>query len=72
MLEPGGEPDLALEAVAAPGGGAIGMQARQRDRTVVAAVERQVDGGHAAPAELTLDAVAILESSGQFGRKVGQ
>ena len=71
MLEPGGEPDLALEPVIAEAG-ETGVQDLQRHRPVVAEVERQIDGSHAAPAELALDAVAVLERGSQCGRKVGQ
>ena len=61
MLEPGGEPDLALEAVGAEGGGELGVQHLQRDRAVVPEVVGQVDGRHAAAAELALDRVAVIQ-----------
>ena len=66
MLEPGGELDLAEEALGAERGGELGMEHLERDRAVVPEVLGQVDGGHAAAAELALDAVAVGE-----GRRAG-
>ncbi len=61
MLEPRGELDLALEAVGADRGGQLGVQHLQGDGAVVADVADEVDGGHAAAAELALDGVAVCQ-----------
>ena len=47
MLEPGGEPDLALEALGAERGGELGVEHLERDRPVVPEVAGEVDRGHA-------------------------
>ena len=72
MLQPGGELDLALEALGAERGGELGMQHLERDRAVVLEVLGEVDRGHAAAAELALEAVAIGEGRLQGGAQVGQ
>ena len=72
MLEPGGEADLALEALGAERGGELGMQDLEGDRPVVAEVVGEVDRGHAAAAELALDRVAAGESCLQRCASVGQ
>ena len=59
MLEPGGEPDLALEALGAERGGELGMEHLERDRAVVPEVLGEVDRGHAPAAELALERVAV-------------
>ena len=59
VLEPRGEADLALEALGAEHMGQLGVQHLERDRAVVPEVLRQVDHGHATPAELELDTVTI-------------
>ena len=61
MLEPGGELDLALEALGAERGGELGEEDLEGDRAVVAEVVREIDGGHAAAAELALEGVAVGE-----------
>ena len=58
MLQPGGEPDLALEALGAERRGQLGMEHLERDRTVVPEVAGEIDRGHAAAAELALEHVA--------------
>ena len=58
VLQPGGEADLALEALGAEGGGELGMEHLERDRAVVPEVAREVDRGHAPAAELALERVA--------------
>ena len=61
MLEPGGEPDLALEPIGPERGGELGEQDLEGDRAVVAEVLGQVDHGHAAAPELALEGVAVGE-----------
>ena len=59
MLQVGGDLDLGEEAVAADDGAELGMQDLDRDLAAVLQVLGEVDGGHAALAELALDAVAV-------------
>jgi len=61
MLETRGGLDLYDEAVGAEDGGELGLQHLERDPAVVLEVLGEVNGGHAAGAELALDAVAALE-----------
>ena len=61
MLEPGGEPDLALEPLGAERGGELRVQHLERDRAVVPEVVREVDRRHAAAAELALEPIAVGE-----------
>ena len=68
VLEPGGEVDLALEALGAERGGELGEQDLEGDRAVVAEVVGQVDDGHAAAAELALERVAVGEGVAQAVR----
>ena len=68
MLEPGGEADLALEALGAERGGELGEQDLERDRAVVPEVVGQVDDGHAAAPELALEGVAVREGVAQAFR----
>ena len=63
MLEVGGGLDLAEEALAADCGGQFGPQDLDRDLAIVLEILGEVDGGHAARAELALDAVAVGERS---------
>ena len=71
MLEPGGDLDLAGEALGAEGGGELGAQDLERHLAVVLQVLGEVDGGHAALAELPLDAVALGEGGLQSGHRLG-
>ena len=61
MLEPGGEVDLALEALGAERGGKLGEEDLEGDGPVVAEVVREIDDRHAAAAELALEGVAVGE-----------
>ena len=49
----------------------LGVQHLERDRPVVLQVAGEVDRGHAAAAELALDAVAVAERVGQCGGWAG-
>jgi hypothetical protein len=62
VLQPGGEADLAKEALGAKRGGQLGTEGLEGHRPVVAQVVSQPDLRHAAPAKLALEPVAILES----------
>ena len=56
-----GESDLALEALGPERGGELGVEHLERDRPLVPEVVGEVDGGHAAAAELALEGVAVGE-----------
>ena len=68
MGQPCRNPDLAKEAVGAEEPGQVGMQHLDRHAAVVFAVFREVDGCHAAAAELMLEQVAVGECFGQGTR----
>ena len=61
MLEARGEPDLAEEPLRSEAGGQFSMEDLEGDWAVVAEVARQVDRGHAATPELTLEGIAVGE-----------
>jgi hypothetical protein len=61
VLEPGGELDLALEAVVAEADGELGMEHLERHRPVVPQVLRKIDRGHTAAPELALERVTALQ-----------
>jgi hypothetical protein len=63
--QPGGDPDLLEESLRSERGGQLGPQDLEGDGPVVPQVVGEVYRGHAAAAELALDAVAI----GQGGRE---
>jgi hypothetical protein len=62
MLQAGGELDLTQETIGAEGLGQLRMEHLERHGTFVAEIVRQVHHGHAATAELALDAVAVCQS----------
>ena len=74
MAQLRGDPDLALEPTSIPGsgvqGGDVRMDDLQGDRAAVTLLTCQVDGGHAAPAELALDAVAAGQRVPQGCREI--
>jgi hypothetical protein len=72
MLEVGDGLDLAQEALGADDGGEVGTQDLDGDLAVVAEVLGEVDGRHAALAELALDAVAVGENGPEALDGVGQ
>ena len=61
VLEVGGELDLGQEPLGADHGGELGAQQLERHLAVVLEVLGEVDGGHAAGADLTFDPVAVGE-----------
>ena len=63
MLEPGGDADLAGEAVRAEGRGELGAEHLDGDLAVVLEVVGQVDGGHPALSEFALDPVSRAEGT---------
>ena len=72
MLKLRGDADLALESVRAENGAQLGTQHLDRDLTVVLEVPGQVDGRHAAAAELPIEGVAVGDRGLQAGGDVGQ
>ncbi len=65
VLELGGGGDLLHEALGTEDGGQLGLQHLDGHLAQVAEVLGQVDRGHAARAELPLDAVAVGEGDGE-------
>jgi hypothetical protein len=61
MLQPGGELDLALEALGADRFGDLRMEHLERHRAVMAEVVREVHRGESAAAEFALNAVAVVQ-----------
>ena len=72
VLQPGGELDLALEALGAERVSEIGVQHLERDRPVVPQVLGEEDGGHAAAPELALEGVRCGERRLQLRAQVRQ
>ena len=71
MLQPGGELDLALEALGTERGGELGMEHLEGDRPVVPEITGEIDGGHAAAPELALEAVALSQAFAKQDHRVG-
>jgi hypothetical protein len=71
MLEPRGYLDLAREALGAERRGQLGTQDLYRYPPVVFQILGEIDGRHAALAELPLDAVAVGEGFPQSGYRLG-
>jgi hypothetical protein len=72
MLKPGGHADLAGKPLGPETGGELGAEDLEGDRALVAEVAREVDGRHAAVAELTLEGVAAGEGRAKEIERVGQ
>ena len=71
MLEPRREANLPLEPLRPERLRQLGVQHLERDRTIMAQVVGEIDRGHAAAPELTLDRVAVLEGVGQLFSRLG-
>ena len=65
MLEAGGDLDLPHKALGAERMGQLLVQDLEGDGPIVPEIVRQVDRGHAAPAELALEQVAVTKSIAQ-------
>ena len=65
MLESRGRPDLAEETIGAECGAEVGVEDLDGDVAVMPEVEREEDGGHAAGADLAIDAIAVAEGVAQ-------
>ncbi len=63
VIEPGGQVDLAEEALGTQGSGELRMEQLQGDPPVMLEVLGEVDRGHAAAPELALEHVALTEGS---------
>ena len=72
VLEAGRGLDLGEEAVAADDGAQLGMEDLDGDLAAVLQVFGEVDSGHAALAELALEAIAVGEGSGEASFGVSQ
>ena len=71
VLQVGDGLDLAEEPLGADHGGEVGAEHLDGDLALVAEVVGEVDGGHAALAELALDAVAVGENGAEALDGVG-
>ena len=65
MSEVGRRRDLTQESLVAQRRGELGPQDLQRDLALVLEIVGQIDRGHAARAQLALEAVAVGEGGGQ-------
>jgi hypothetical protein len=70
-LEVGGELDLGQEALGADAGGGLGPEHLEGDAAVVAYVLGQVDGRHAAGADLAVEAVAVRQGGLEPAEELG-
>ena len=61
MIEPGGQVDLPEEALGTQGSGELRVEQLQSDPPVMLEVLGEVDRGHPAPTELTLEQVPPTE-----------
>jgi hypothetical protein len=67
MMQPGGDLDLPQEPLRSQRGGELRPQHLDRDLSVMLEILGEINGGHAAPAELALDQVPVAQSVSQFG-----
>ena len=70
VLQPGGDRNLAEEAIASERGRQLGVQDLDRDWAVVLQVLGEEDRGHPAPAKLPLDGVVLDERVTQSFEKI--
>ena len=70
VLEAGGGLDLGEEALAADDGTQFGVEDLDGDLAGVLQVLGEVDGSHAALAQLALEVVAVAEGRGEAGKSV--
>ena len=71
MGEPRGHPDLTAEALGAEHRAQLGSEHLDRNLAVMPEVVREVDRGHAAPAELALDGVAARQRGAELFQLIG-
>ncbi len=72
MLQPRGDPDLALEPLGAERGNQVGIQHLEGDRSLVPEIRRQKHDRHSAATELALERVSVTEGIGQLRRRERQ
>ena len=72
MLQIGRDLDLGQESLAAENGGQLGMEHLDGDAAAVLEVLGQVDRGHAALAQLALDAIPVGQCGGEARSGVGR
>lgn len=72
VLEAGGDPDFVQEALGAQRSREFRAEYLESNLPLMATVVREVDGGHAAPAEFTLDAVAVNQGGLELVVAIGQ
>src|SRR5918994_1634365 len=65
VLEMGDDPDLTEESLGTQRGGELGAEDFERDLAIVAQVAGEVDGGHAALSQLTLELITISQGCAQ-------
>jgi hypothetical protein len=65
MVEARCKPDFPEEPLRTECGRDFRLQDLERNQSVVSHIVREVHGGHAASAQLTLDAVAVSQSGGE-------
>ena len=68
MVEPGGDPHFAEKAIGADDGAQVGTKHFDGDLAVVLQIAREVDGGHAARADLALDGIPVRERGSKMFR----
>jgi hypothetical protein len=71
VLEPGGEPDLALEALGREAGGELGGQHLHHDPACQPRIRSEEDARHAAAAELALEGVGAAQRRLQLLAQLG-
>jgi len=71
VLQPGGDLDLAEEAVRTQRGGQLGAQDLERHFAAVLEILREIHRRHPALSQLALQAIAVGQGVGQSGRNVG-
>ena len=70
VLEVGGNPDLLQKPLGPQRGGQLGSEHLERDLALVPEVVREVNRGHPALAQFTVEAVAVSEGRGEVKRGV--
>lgn len=70
MGEPGGHPDLVLEASLQPPSLDGAVHQPERHQAVVPQVAREVDRGHAPAARLAVNGIAVAEARLEVGGQV--
>jgi hypothetical protein len=73
VLEIGDDPDFTEESLRTQRRGELGAEDLERDLALVAQVAGEIDSGHAALSQLTLELITISQGGAQsIGLKLGQ